>query len=202
MPRFDEVALTLRRGRVIAALAAATSRQLARRWDAMGNYSDEQRWVALAGPVLQAAQGRAIDTQAAYLGAILGSAVTPDRTAILTKAAVDLREPFIALGRAVNAGRDNTDALLAGRARAEGIGESGVHWASRATNSAVEDRVVGWTRTVTGNACDFCITVSTQRYRTAESASFGHLRCDCGVAPIIGNRDPGRVINSRMADKS
>ena len=200
----DEVALTLKRQRVMAALATTTAGQLARRWDSLADHHEgaEGRWTALAAPVVAAAQGRAVDLQAAYLGALLGSTVTFDRDEVLGKAAVNLREPFIAMGRALNSGEGIEAALEAGKLRAAGVGESSVHWAARATNSAAEDRVVGWRRTITGNACEFCRTVSTQRYRTSDSASFGHLRCDCGVVPIYGQRDPGRIVNSRMADVS
>lgn len=60
--------------------------------------------------------------------------------------------------------------------------------------------ITGWRRVPIGVTCNWCMTVSTQRYRTAESASFGHGHkgvdyCDCQVVPIIGDKDVGRVAN-------
>lgn len=161
--------------------------------------ADEDRWVQVASPVVAAGQDQAISTQSAYLGARLGGTVTVDRRAVLEASAVDLREPFIALANSLSKGGTIEAAVLSGALRAQGLGESAAYWAARATNTGVDDsRIVGWTRTISGNACEFCQLVSTQRYHSAESASFGHQRCDCGVDPIIGDSDPGRVINHEL----
>lgn len=204
MPPPNPVALTRRNQLLLDRLAALTAGQLSRIWNALPSHTvtEQDRWESLASPVVAAAQNRAISTQAAYLGQLLESALDFDREAVLAKAAVDLREPFIALGRSLNSGEDIASSLGAGLARAQGVGESSVHWAARATNTAADKdrRVVGWTRTLSGDPCEFCMTVSTQRYRTAESASFGHARCNCNVAPIIGTTDPGRVINRTFSE--
>lgn len=61
-------------------------------------------------------------------------------------------------------------------------------------------RVVGYRRVLTGKSCSWCARVSTQRYLTADSADFGHPRCDCTVIPIVGTRDPGQVLNRDLLD--
>lgn len=170
-------------------------------WDRLSGYTDAQRaeYLRAATPILLAGQGRAIDLTLASLSALLEEPQVPrTRAPILAAARIDLSEPFIALGRALAAGNNFDAAVTAGRLRAGGIGESGVYWASRAANKVAEsdERVVGWRRVITTKACDWCRTISTQRYRSVDSASFGHLRCDCSVEPIIGDRDPGRVINA------
>lgn len=152
---------------------------------------------------MTAGQNQAIDTQLAYLGARLGERVRFDRKTLLALASVDLTEPFIALGRILNGGGSNTEAVASGLARAEALGETSVQWAARAASTAAEghSRIVGWTRTLGAGSCPWCVKVSQQRYRSAESASFGHARCNCGVDPIIGDRDPGRVLNRQaLAD--
>jgi hypothetical protein len=64
-----------------------------------------------------------------------------------------------------------------------------------AAQEAMENRGVRfYRRTLTGRSCVFCATASTQRYRTGELMPL-HPRCDCGVAPIFGDRDPGQVLN-------
>lgn len=171
-------------------------------WARLPAYTSQQvaDFERLAAPILAAGQGRAIDLTEAYLRQILGTAPLSDRNVILARAAIDIRQPFIAFARALDVGDGFEDAVQSGFARADGVGQSGVHWAARATNSGAEGdkRIVGWRRVLTGKACTWCQTVSTQRYHSVESASFGHLRCDCGVEPIVGGRDPGRVINSEL----
>lgn len=206
MPRVDDVALTRRRQVVLARLRGATAAQLVRLWRSLGSYdeSNQERWARLAGPPVTAAQSQAIDTQIAYLEARMGHPIRFDRKGLLELAAVDLDEPFFALGRTFAGGGSPEEAIASGLARAQALGESAVQWAARAANTSVEsdERIVGWTRTLTGLACEWCRMVATQRYRTAESASFGHQRCDCGVDPIIGDRDPGRVINRDLLANS
>lgn len=197
----NDAALVRRRQDLLRTLRDTTGAALATRWLALPGYTDANKndWVRVALPVLTAAQSRAVSIQIAHLQALLGSPVRYDRAALLARAAIDLEGPFISLANALANGAAFADAVEAGRVRAEGVGESGVQWASRSANEAVtDDRVVGWTRTITALSCDWCRLVSTQRYHSAESASFGHLRCDCGVDPIIGTRDPGRVVNGEL----
>ena len=49
-------------------------------------------------------------------------------------------------------------------------------------------------RVLTGRSCMFCATASTQRYRVDQLMPL-HNHCDCAVAPIIGDADPGQIIN-------
>lgn len=199
MPQVDDVALTRRKLAQLESLATRAGAALGRMFRGLGDFDDVAGWLAAASPILTAAQSRAVDTQIAYLSALLGFPVDFDREALLAQASrsVDLEEPFVALGRAVNAGAAFEAALESAAKRAEGLGQSGVTRAARAANNAASDpRIVGWRRTLTGKSCQWCVTVSTQRYDTADSASFGHLRCNCGVDPIIGDRDPGRVLNA------
>jgi hypothetical protein len=200
----NDVVLLRRRQKQLAALRAVTAAQLARRWMALPDYTEDlhERWESLAKPVVAAGQGRAVAVQVAYLQRRLGSSLTFDRRAILSNAKIDLTQPFAALANALTSGAALDDAIEAGRVRAEGVGQSAVQWASRAANGAATDeRIVGWTRTLGGGACEWCQVVATQRYNSAESASFGHLRCGCGVDPIIGDRDPGQVLNEeRLAE--
>ena len=202
MARVDDVALTRRRQAALERLRTTTATELARRWRSLGSYaeSDQRRWTSIARPIVTAGQNQAIDTQLAYLGARLGRPVRFDRATLLELAAVDLDEPFLALARILAGGGSFSDAVASGLARAEGLGESSVQWAARAANTAAEsdERIVGWRRTLGRGSCEWCVTVSAQRYRTAESASFGHQRCSCGVDPIIGDRDPGRTLNDEF----
>lgn len=199
MPAVNDVALLRRRQDQLAVLRSTTAAQLGRRWLSLSDYDPDMefRWIELAGPVVAAGQGRAVSLQVAVLERRLGRRLAVDRPKILAAARIDLTQPFIALANALSTGADFGTAVESGRTRAEGVGESAVQWASRAANTAAQadQRIVGWTRTVGAGSCEWCQVVATQRYRSAESASFGHLRCSCGVDPIVGDRDPGQVLN-------
>jgi hypothetical protein len=68
---------------------------------------------------------------------------------------------------------------------------------------ADEPEVRFYRRVLTGaESCGLCIVASTQRYRKRDLLPI-HPNCDCVVAPILGDQDPGRVINSsRVTDEA
>jgi hypothetical protein len=68
---------------------------------------------------------------------------------------------------------------------------------------ADEPRVRFYRRVLTGaESCGLCIIASTQRYRKRDLLPI-HPNCDCVVAPILGDQDPGQVINStRVSDEA
>jgi hypothetical protein len=202
MPPVNDLALLKRRRGLLTSIRLTTGAALGNAWDNFGAWTDDQqdRWARIATAILTAGQNRAIDLQIAYLQTTLRQTIPFDRAALLERAAIDVNQPFVALANALAGGIPFTEALTAGRLRAEGVGESGTQWAARAANNAAEgdERIVGWTRVLDGDPCDWCQLVSTQRYHTADSASFGHLRCGCDVEPILGTRDPGRVFNTEL----
>lgn len=53
----------------------------------------------------------------------------------------------------------------------------------------------GYQRVPGGNACDFCILASTQRYYSGDLEPL-HNGCGCGIDIITAEDDPGQVINS------
>lgn len=102
--------------------------------------------------------------------------------------------------RMVANGAPLEQAMNAGRARAVGAAQTDVIAANRAAISAGKSSrpwVVGYRRVLTGKSCALCATASTQRYRIADLAPI-HARCDCDVAEIIGNEDPGQIINREL----
>jgi hypothetical protein len=68
---------------------------------------------------------------------------------------------------------------------------------------ADESEIQFYRRVLTGaESCGLCVIASTQRYRKRDLLPI-HPNCDCVVATIVGDQDPGRVINStRIADEA
>ena len=189
MAQVDEVALTRRAQELLARLRLLTGAALVRLWDGLPDHREDgqPRWTSLAYPVVLAGQNRAIDTQLAYLRALVGEDIAFNRAQLLALSTVDLSEPFIGLAVSLRDGSDLQTALTAGRARAASLADTAVSHAARSASTAAEGhrRIGGWRRVLSANPCDWCVTVSGQRYRTAESAAFGHTSCSCGVAPYI-----------------
>ena len=118
-----------------------------------------------------------------------------DATELRLRQEVDA--PFLAHWKALKDGSMWADALAVGSARAEAVGTDLVTGASRELAAMANPTgIVGWRRVLTGNSCDWCGPIARQRYKSAESATFGHDHCDCIIAPIYADRDPGQVINA------
>lgn len=172
-------------------------------WDRLGSWDevDIERFARRVDPVFTAARQATVNASAGYYSLATETApvLVPD-VAIAVQA--NLRAPFTAYWHGLAEGRPWDEALAAGRSRATSTAVDYVASTSRRTASFVAgDGIVGWRRVLTANSCAWCATVSTQRYRSAESADFGHDHCDCIVAPIYGDADPGQVINQVRVDE-
>lgn len=180
-------------------------------WRIYGGLSDADSRRFLQGvlPVVRGAQLAVASLVAAYVQELGRQATSrtrpipvPDRlftTEALrgTPAAEVYHRPFVTARTAIAAGKTFDEAMEMGAQRTEQIAETDVIMAQRrAMLQAVDadDRIVGWRRTLTGNSCALCATASTQRYHRKNLMPI-HVRCDCGVAPIYGQFDPGQVIN-------
>lgn len=111
------------------------------------------------------------------------------------------RRPFAELYRLLGEGKLWADAFAAARDRLSAMVATDVSLGQRkaASDWAAAGKVVGYRRTLTGKSCALCATASTQRYHGDQLMPI-HGRCDCGVAPIKGRQDPGRVINQQLLD--
>ncbi len=66
-----------------------------------------------------------------------------------------------------------------------------------ARNAMQRHELTYYRRVLTGESCDLCRIASTQRYNTGDLMPI-HGRCDCRVAPIVGNHDAGRIVNREL----
>lgn len=99
----------------------------------------------------------------------------------------DLRQPFTATWHALSMGRSFEQALLVGRSTSQAVGFDFVQSSARRTGDAVAEasgKTVRWRRVPGPTSCDWCRTIAGRGYRSAESADFGHARCDCDAVPI------------------
>lgn len=182
----SEEALALFHAR-LAAYRGRTSAALVAAWDDLDAYRDEDvdAYIARVSPLLAGAKSATVAASVAFFALSIGIAAP----AVSAKdVALDPRtaDSFLATWHALKEGRPFDDAVAAGRSQAQAVGFDFVQSTSRRTGDRVAEaagRRVRWRRVPGGNACAWCHLVAGQEYATAESADFGHSRCDCVAVP-------------------
>lgn len=193
-------------------IRSATAIALERAWRRHGGPTEANAtgWLAAAVPVVEGAQIAVVQLVDAYLAAFIEDTVrTPidpiglDQAALTggaVRGGIDMvevyRRPIVQVRTALSRGATPDDARAQGLAKATSSGETDVALSHRAASSAGMQAhgIVGYQRVLDGKACTLCALASTQRYRSENLLPI-HNRCGCRVAPIIGDRDPGQVIN-------
>lgn len=194
----------------MAALRQAASDGVGQAWDNLGGYdeADVAAFLDSAVPLVVASQAQAANLTDAYLAVEAGRSPLGIDPAKVTGPALRAgippaevyRRSFVEVWKALKDGTDWADAVAAGRARAAATAHTDVQLAMRGAAHEVMQRdrnIVGYRRVLTGRSCALCATASTQRYRREQLLPI-HGNCDCSVAPIVGNRDPGRIVNRQL----
>lgn len=202
--------------RTVAAVRAAVLAHLTRVWNGLDQYRDDDidRWVAAITPTVTAGLAQVAALTDAHLATMIGTlAGTPPkplgvRTADVTvealrgvPAAEVYRRAGVTVWTELAGGVDLAMAAARGLNRATKMAATDLqlaktHTAKRAVEA--DKRVVGYRRTLTGSrSCKLCVIASTQRYHRDRLMEI-HGSCDCGIAPIVGAEDPGKVINSAL----
>lgn len=108
------------------------------------------------------------------------------------------RRPGVQVWTSLSQGRTFDQAVQDGLRRAVSVTMTDLQLAKTHTARKVfsnDDRVVGHRRTLSGSEnCGICRLAATQRYHRKDLQPI-HPGCDCGVAPIYGDSDPGHVID-------
>lgn len=180
------------------------STRVERNWRDLGswNEADVDRFLARTLPVVDAGQRRTVSLTDAYL-----ARVTRTRTIGLpaddlvgagvrngTPPADVYRRPFVQLWSALSNGAQFMDAMNAAGVRAAQSASTDVSLSMRASADAfqeagpAESDIIGWERVLDPDACAFCATASTQRYKSANLEPI-HANCQCGIAPVFREND-------------
>lgn len=173
-------------------------------WRSLAGYDEKNipQYEKQAAPALESLQLATAAVTAGYLSRI---AKTKPPSTKGIEVPQDLRHPFIGVWKSLAEGLAYTDAVNVGMDRSSGLAAERISLTQRLTTHRAKE-VVGWRRIPRGVTCSWCVHVSTQRYHTAESASFGHSQkgvehCDCEIVPIVAHADPGQVINEDLLAK-
>ena len=202
---------------LVAAVRARLIDYLRALWAGLGSYNrpDIERFAVAAAPVVVGAQIQAAALTDSYLalyertvGRTIARPVGIPRAVATGGRGVpplDLyQRPGPDIWGALKNGVDWGDAVDRGLTRAVSLAETDVQLAE--THAArhhltSSTNVVGYRRVLTGaSSCGLCAVASTRRYHKRDLLPI-HPGCDCKVAPIYEDRDPGQVINRELADR-
>lgn len=197
------------------------SARVDRNWRDLGswNEADVDRFLARTLPVVDAGQRRTVSLTDAYLARATGRRTLGLVADNLVGAAVRngtdpatvYTRPFVQLWSGLSDGQQFSDALNAAGVRASQSASTDVSLSMRASADAfqeqagtseasgpVESDIIGWERVLDPDACAYCATASTQRYKSANLSPI-HANCQCGIAPVFAENDQAiRNFNDRV----
>lgn len=161
-------------------------------WDRLeADTSSPDRFVELVVPVITAAQVQAVTLTDAYVSAAAG---VPPVGITLEELARRLRgvdpeevyeRPFRSTWYALSQGRDVSDALAAGRARAVMTASTDVSLAMRAAFAVAGASIVAVERFVrVGGGCELCAEVEGEEYADGGDMEL-HPNCGCSLEPVV-----------------
>lgn len=173
-------------------IRTGTARAVGQVWKELGSYdrSDVNRYINTVTPVIEGGKRNAITTAAAFVGRTVKKKPPEIDVASVSKfvrngtpiAAVQHR-PFVATWTALKEGKPWEMAVEEGLTAAVSAAFTDVSLAARDAMPALtaqEPSIDGYQRVPGGDACDFCVLASTQRYTTGELMPL-HNNCGCGV---------------------
>lgn len=191
-------------------LALRTKHTVEAVWHRYGGLDDTalQTFVRAVVPIMQLSIDTAVRLTdlnlAQYATMATSDTIEPiglDSAAIVYRGGATLADvysrPVIVARAAIAAGASFQDAFRLGGARAAQLADTDPMLAARAAADDIMTklpRVVGYRRLVDGNGCDYCLIASTQRYHVGDLMPI-HPGCHCTTVPIMGMKDPGRIID-------
>jgi hypothetical protein len=203
------VELTRRHHAWVLTVRERTVAAVARLWDLVQPIGDTEadQFTRQAVTVVIGAQAAVSSSTAGFLRLATGvDGPSTLLTGALLRGGADPLEVYrrgvITARRALSDGKSREEALRIGRDRTLSTTATDVMLPQRAQIDewVKVDKVWGYRRVLTGSSCALCALASTQRYHR-ENLMPIHSHCDCGVSPIIGDRDPGRIINRPLHKK-
>lgn len=193
----EAVAATIRYQDTLRILRTGLTVLLVNEWRKLGSYDRDRvpEWETRIDPAVTTFAGRTAAVTAAYMSIITD---TPVRGVTPPPVLADPEIPFLRTWRGLNQGKPWEEAVAAGESAVAEYSTEVVQYSTADAAEQTSQGTVGWRRVLVGVSCEWCALVSTQRYTSRQSATFGHANCDCEVVPITGSVDPGRVINSQL----
>lgn len=204
--------------RLFASLRASMVQQLYAIWFGLPNYRDESisDWMGVALPIVQAGRetsALATNTYMQFQMELAGAdASNLDFPGTITEEAIRngateqevYSRPFKEVWESLHNGNPFDLAVQDGANRLRQLVETDIqlsHTHTSRTLLSQRNDVVGFRRIPTGEfTCALCLVASTQRYHKLDLMPI-HPGCDCRVAPIIGDQDPGQIVDKDFLEQ-
>lgn len=166
-------------------LAAETRRRLLAIWDSLAPWDDAalDEFHRIARPLVQASAQVAVELAGTYSAAVFGEA-SPASPLIAQDAAARLFDPLDRITRLLGSGATTEEATAAARSVVDDLGHDTAYRSARQAIAETSPPGKRWQRRVTGKSCKWCLSLASAVFNTAESATFGHTRCDCIPFPV------------------
>lgn len=186
----------------IAAQAALRQRagvSMAAAWAKLPNYDSTSvpSFLASAVPIAAATKIASVQITSAFLARRVGlSSLGVNPADVVIRNGVPpqevYRRPFVNVWTDLKNGKPFEDAVASGLHRAVSAVQTDAQLAMRGTLTVAAtktERILGYRRVPDPGACDFCVLISGQRYKTDQLMPV-HNHCGCGVDVITAeNRD-------------
>lgn len=174
--------------RQVAQIATRANAAKEQAWRSLGswNSADVSRFDDLVREIDAVARQATVTTSEAFYSTYMETPTAGLSASDIRTVRPDPRDPFTTTWRQLKNGAEFVDALESGVGTINGTGSKHVANVSRETGDLWAERSgarVAWERRLTGVSCEWCALVSTQTYRSAASATFGHDTCDCLIIP-------------------
>lgn len=217
MPAAEQLALIRAYQTTSKSVTTNVANFLTRSWGSLAAWRDADAAAFLARilPIVQGAADQQAALTDAYLSRLLadqlGTAVAPKGirppTLAQLRGGVPATEvysrPFKATRAAIGEGLDLQTSARRGLERLLSISTTDMQLTRTTTSRNIleaDKRVVGYRRVPSGSkSCPLCIIASTQRYHKERLMPI-HPGCQCGISTIVGDEDPGHVINQDLLD--
>lgn len=204
--------LAARYQRIIIELGARNSNTVGHLWDRLGGIDDTalEQFATKAAEIVGITQQQAAGIAAAYIDTVVGFAGARPTQTIDTARAVATsrngvtlldvyRRPVITARAQIADGKQLADALRIARTRATSSADTDVKLAARsaARDAMTSAGVTHYRRVPDGQACVFCLTASTKRYKSDHLMPM-HPRCGCSVMPLVGKAAESPVADHEL----
>jgi hypothetical protein len=189
-------------------IVSRVSDYLGSEWMGLGSWRDDEisKFVDKAVKLVESGQKNVwqltnayLDTLARANGFKLAPGSTPETIREIrgVPALEVYRRPAVTVYTALSEGKAIDEAVKLGLYRLNDLVQTDMQLAHNraAWKKLRASDIQGYRRVLTGfESCALCELASTQRYHKWNLSPI-HPGCDCGVAPIFGESDPGQVIN-------
>lgn len=196
VPEAEAVALTVAYTAEMARLGDMVGAAIREVFESMPalDRAELAEFIAATKPLAHAGATEAADLASAYLAELSGTMPAAVDLAIDLPA---LDGPFLHHWHNLTERMPWDESRVTGAGQAEMLGPDAVKRGANARMGKPGMKTRGFRRCLHPGACEWCQVVSTQLYKSAESASFGHHACRCYVIPVIGGADAVAAINRK-----